>query len=833
MAEDTENRNTVPPLPGDDATLIVDPGEAGEALSAAELRRRLGLPEGDAIGDYGELQTIGLGGMGAVFVGHEPGLMREVALKMLRPAYRWMPERIGAFIREARTTAQINHPNVVPVYRIGVFEGAGVYFAMKRVHGETLRAIVAKLADGDPEAKKRYTLRRLLEIFISACNGVAFAHHRGVIHCDLKPANLMVGDYGEVLVMDWGMAQCRESRAAAGFTGVELGGEAAHDRPGTLGGTPAFMAPELLTGERREPDELTDVYSLGGILYSILTWRSAPYPSDLDPDELRKLIVSSAPEPPGRAALSKQTVPREIEAIAVKAMARDRSKRYRSVGELIEDVHNYLDGYPVRAYSPNMVYRAVKLVRRRPLVPLAILAAVATWLGASLLQSLREQLDADNLLAMAEYNYQDGETSGMALRRNYRTIVSPEIADSAAGNPLRAEAARNRVVMIDHYNSALELLGRIPDTAVRRSERVREMYRDIFRSRLTLELMSRDDRAVRATLAQLRSRWKERFSDAVAADPKLRRMTERIDAGTGRVELVCSAPGWDKVELRSETGETHSVELDGARGRALELASGNWKATFFGEGGKTLTLPICVPLALTVRFDFAPPARIEPGFVYIPAGETMSANGTVEIGGAYQISQTEVTIEEYLRFWKTLPPEERKKYRAVLDSGGGPVFLWDDAGNLAPGYSPRHPVVGITGDAAKAYCRYLSEKLGKTVSLPRLWQWRRAARGADRRKFPWGSEYKPGLAVIAGAERRGAAPADERNGDVSPYDVLNMAGNVREFARPSTDIDDEALVLVLGGSFLLPPRHAEIGTIQFRQWSDRGDDIGFRCVIEE
>ena len=120
--------------PGEDnATMIF--GDSGETMaqSAAELRRRLGLPDRDDLADYGELHNIGIGGMGAVFSGNDPGLKREIALKMLRPTYRWKPERISAFIREARTTAQISHPNIVPVYRIGVFEGAGVYFAMKKI----------------------------------------------------------------------------------------------------------------------------------------------------------------------------------------------------------------------------------------------------------------------------------------------------------------------------------------------------------------------------------------------------------------------------------------------------------------------------------------------------------------------------------------------------------------------------------------------------------------------------------------------------------------------------------------------------------------------------
>ena len=828
MSENDAGRidSVPPPLPGDDATLLFDPGEAGKTLSAGELRRRLGLPEGDAIEDYGELRTIGLGGMGAIFSGHEPWLMREVALKILRPAYRWIPERIGAFIREARTTAQISHPNIVPVYRIGVFESSGVYFSMKRIRGETLREIIARLADGDAGARRRYTLRRLLEIFVSACNGVAFAHHRGVIHCDLKPANLMVGDYGEVLVMDWGMAQCRETGDLGG-AGVELGGEPA--KSNTMGGTPAFMAPELLTGTG-EPDPLTDVYSLGGILYSILTWRPSPYPVDLPPEELQKLAAGSSPQPPGKAAHPDRAVPRELEEIALKAMARNRSKRYQSVAELLEDIHNYLDGYPVRAYSPNIVYRTVKLLRRRPLVPLVALAAALTLIGAGLWNGLRERLTAENLLSLAEYNFQDGHAANLSLRQSCRKLASPRLAESDAGNAIRADAARHKARMIDNYDSALELLGRIPDPEVHRSPRIRAMYCDIFRDRLTGELMSRDDRAVRETLAQLRERWPERFADAAAADPALRRMTRRIDDGVGKV-VLSAAPRWVKVELRRGE-ELRTLDLASGAPQTLELASGCWEALFTDASGGTLPTPLFVHPALTVRFKFSPPARLEPGYVYIPAKEKMGFDGTVEVSGAFQISAAEVTVEAYLEFWRGLPPKEKRKYRAVLDASGEPVFLWDENGKLSPSCSPHQPVTGITGGAARAYCRHLSAKLGKKVSLPREWQWRRAARGSDGRKYPWGNEHRPDIGVLAGSAKSSKiAPAAAHFGDVSPYGVVNLAGNVREFALSSAG--DRDLVLVLGGSYLLPPHHATVDAAQFRRWCDRGDDIGFRCVIEE
>ena len=259
MAEFREDPLNTPAQPDDEATLIY--GTCSEnRLSPEKLREMLGIPSGDRIQDYGELSTIGIGGVGAVFAAHEPGLNRDVALKLLRPQYRNKTERIEAFIREARATAQIDHPNIVPVHRMGVFDDVGVYFSMKRVEGETLRMILAKLSEDRSGYRRRYSLRRLIEIFIGACNGVAFAHRHGILHCDLKPGNLMVGDYGEVLVMDWGMARyhCERDQGRSGFKlDLELNGELpAAEQPASqvlpngghlVGGTPAFMAPELLT----------------------------------------------------------------------------------------------------------------------------------------------------------------------------------------------------------------------------------------------------------------------------------------------------------------------------------------------------------------------------------------------------------------------------------------------------------------------------------------------------------------------------------------------------------------------------------------------------------
>ncbi len=827
--------------PGDDATLVVNPGTDTQRISVRELRLRLGLPEGDRLEDYGDVRTIGIGGMGAVFSGHEPGLMREVALKMLRPAYRWIPERISAFIREARTTAQINHPNIIPVYRVGVFEGAGVYFSMKRVQGRTLRSILSSLAEGDPAARRRFTLRRLLEIFISACNGVSFAHHRGVVHCDLKPANLMVGEYGEVLVMDWGMAQYHES-ASAGRR-VDLGGEAGCDPPDQLGGTPAFMAPELLTRSVAEPDEQTDVYSLGAILYTILTWRTSPFPPDIPADQAAELAARGKFPAPRRAANPAQDVPRELEAIALKAMSGDRSHRYASVSELLEDLHNYLDGYPVGAYSPNPIYRLFKWIYRRPAIPAVGMAALLTWFGFTAVQEIRNRTEAESLLNLAAYNYIGARSADAALRRDYRLTVVPRLAESVAGERIREDLTRQQQRAYDNYTAALELLARVPESFLRQNARAGEMYREIFRGMTESALMSRDDQLIHEILGKFRSRWPGQFEEAMNSDSRLRRMVETIDAGVGGLEVAVDNGNW-MVEVYPADETAPPVRRQPVNpGETLKfrLVAGNYRLEFTRSDGddEPVRVPVRVPVGLTMHFRFDPPAEFEDGYAFVTSAEEMDSRGDIHLSGGFLLGKREVTIGEFLEFWRTLPPEERNRCRGVRSgdiatSPRSEQRMWDDAGNVLPPFSPELPVSGISGHAAESYCRWLGGKLNRRVRLPREWEWRRAARGVDRRPYPWGEEYRRDNALLADATRTAdypnGAPPGSYPGDLSPCGVFDLAGNVREFVRPSTG--DGSLLMVMGGSYLIPPQYATIDFNQFRLWTGGGDDIGFRCLID-
>jgi serine/threonine protein kinase/Leucine-rich repeat (LRR) protein len=235
---------------------------------------------------------VARGGMGAVLEAEDRSLRRRVAVKVMLNPDAGSEERARRFVAEARVTGQLEHPGIVPVYELGTDAAGRIFYAMKLVRGTTLSAILAGLREGDPETLAKHPLGALLTAFLKVCDAVSFAHSRGVIHRDLKPDNIMVGDYGEVLVMDWGLAKV-VGGAEQGAPSVENGGTGPSDLPGRsdssapgaadpapvmtlegqILGTPAYMAPEQARGEVSAIDARTDIYALGAILYALLVLR--------------------------------------------------------------------------------------------------------------------------------------------------------------------------------------------------------------------------------------------------------------------------------------------------------------------------------------------------------------------------------------------------------------------------------------------------------------------------------------------------------------------------------------------------------------------------------
>jgi serine/threonine protein kinase len=306
------------------------------------------------------------GGMGVVYAARDRELGRTVALKVVG-AERTDADTTARLRREARIIAHLEHPGIVPVHDVGTLPDGRVFYAMKLVSGKRL----------DSHVREGIPLRERLRLFQRICEPVAFAHARGVIHRDLKPENVMVGPFGEVLVMDWGVAKQREEDgtergpAPAGSSAAPGEHDTAH---GTILGTPAYMAPEQARGEVDRVGTRADVYSLGAILHFLLT-ASPPGHATGHPDEPTRTWVGppSAPgiEPPRR--LAPQT-PRPLEAICLRATASDPENRYATVDDLAGDVGRFLEGERVSAYPENAWRRLRRFAGRHRTAVALVLA---------------------------------------------------------------------------------------------------------------------------------------------------------------------------------------------------------------------------------------------------------------------------------------------------------------------------------------------------------------------------------------------------------------------------------------------------------------------------
>ncbi len=283
------------------------------------------------------------GGMGVVYVARDRELDREVALKVLATAVA-DAEATERLRREARIIAGLEHPGIVPVHDVGVLPDGRVFYAMKLVSGQRLDALVR---DGRPLAER-------LRVFLRVCEPVAFAHAHGVIHRDLKPENVMVGPFGEVLVMDWGVAKQLGERgdapAASSSPEAKAPGATAH---GTVLGTPAWMAPEQARGEVESIGARADVYALGAILYFLLTGRAPGADAgDVSHAATRTWAGYAGPRPSGIVPPRQLDpgVSRPLEAICLKALASEPEARYASAPGLAADVALFLEGAAVSAF---------------------------------------------------------------------------------------------------------------------------------------------------------------------------------------------------------------------------------------------------------------------------------------------------------------------------------------------------------------------------------------------------------------------------------------------------------------------------------------------------
>lgn len=335
---------------------------------------------------YDDFAPLAEGGTCVLQTCLDKNLNRVVVYKSLREHLVDEPTEVARFIREARVTAMIPHPGTVPLYELGRDREGHPYFTMKKLEGRDLRSILAALSAQDHATEEAYPLARLIDVIISACQTLGSAHQQGVVHRDIKPANILVGEFGEVTVLDWGLAQVKGEPSDAERE-LPTGREAIAlelTQPGRRFGTPLYMSPEQARGDAT--DERTDIHAMGIVLFETLTGQPLIFGQDIE-EVLQQVLERPTPRP--RDVAPRRIVPPTLEAICLKCLEKNPADRYLDLLSLLVDLQDFRDRERLiqpAPFRPSEVHRL--RTRRQEQALFAILGLAAGSLGTALLMLL-------------------------------------------------------------------------------------------------------------------------------------------------------------------------------------------------------------------------------------------------------------------------------------------------------------------------------------------------------------------------------------------------------------------------------------------------------------
>ncbi|MEQ1566807.1 MAG: SUMF1/EgtB/PvdO family nonheme iron enzyme [Myxococcota bacterium] len=749
---------------------------------------------------YQDLGIIAIGGMGEVRRALDRLLGRQVVLKVLRPEYASNPDLARLFVHEARLTAGLQHPQVVTVHDLGQWVDGRPFFVMKEVHGQTLYSVNRAIH----EASRRgawgptpngWTFRRVIDVFHQVALTVAYAHDRGVIHGDMKPENVMVGPYGEVQVMDWGLASSSRDRMSIG-----------------VAGTPAYMAPEQARGGARSV--ATDVYALGATLYELLS--GMPPFVERDAVEVLSLLRAGIAPPSlprvqdgptfaetrdhSLSELSEPTtppIPRALAEVVRRAMAADPAERYGGARALAEDVAAYTEG---TRRTEEASARVAEALRRVPeITKLRDRAAALRNRADERLGALpRASPDAKKRKAWAlqdeaaalerEAELQEIDLDG-TLRAVLSIVPGLPAAHAALAEQLRARHAAREGAGDAHDTSRLEIQLRAHVNALPKDHPARPPLVGYLAGHGTVDLHS----TRRCEVVAHRYEIVNRRLIPVSTIPLGRTPLTRVALPMGSYLMILKAERGPEVR--------YPVQID---------RNGHWSD--------------CPP-GVSEPHRVELPTVIPPGAVYVPAGYA-KVGGVGELPArwvwvdGFYADQFPVTNAQYLAFLNHQVdnghadeaarhvPRERTGTDEPLPMYGrdrsGRYHLKTDVDGDT--WQPDWPVVLVDWHDASAYARWRAAREGLPWRLLSEWEREKAGRGVDGRTWPWGEQEEDTWSATIGSSsgRSMLAPVTDYPVDVSPYGLRGCVGNVFDWCLEAR-FDP---VPGAGGRVILPPPRA-------------------------
>ncbi|MCK6552023.1 bifunctional serine/threonine-protein kinase/formylglycine-generating enzyme family protein [Myxococcota bacterium] len=768
---------------------------------------------------YQLLGEIGRGGMGRILKARDGEIGREVAVKILLGGKEAPENMIRRFWMEVQATGQLEHPAIIPVHDVGRLPSGELFYVMKKLSGRTLADIVAALARGEPAAEVEFTRVRLLTIFQQIAYATAFAHARGVIHRDIKPANIMVGDYGEAMLLDWGLAKVIGQPELFAQPSDSL------DRPrpvtlarysnsgtatGTITGTPQYMSPEATEGKPELITTKSDVYGLGAVLYEILTYEP-PFPDLGFVPTLVRVRTADVRRP--RDVAPDRAIAVELEELCLRAMDKDPGER-PGAKELADDIGRILEGAKERERRQQEAKARIREGRK----------ATERW------KNLKVEL-------------QSAESEAKRLQKEVPPWASVDKKQPVWAIEDRVSELKIEAISAFEESEAafLRALGEVPDD--------REA-----RSALAALYFARFGEAERARDVEGQRYYRNlvaRYDDGVWA---------RVLAGDGTLEISADLDDVEVSIARMEPagrvlrpGEpTHLGRVPIAR---FEIPIGSYSLVFRREGEREILRPVSIGRteSVSVHVKFRTGAEIGDAYVLVPEGPAILGGDPIAHGGfdrkvvdvaEFAIARFPVTCEEYLAFINAklmeggLDAALRHVPRARAQEGHYWRYNRDEHKFEYPEKSPgghswvgNLPVSAISMLDAEAYIAWRAGLTGERLRLPHENEWEKAARGVDGRFFPWGDHFDPTFCKMKESRDRpypepepvGAFPTDR-----SPYGVRDMAGGVREICV--TDEGGSLRPVMRGGCWSDTGLFCRVAFRHLMQPDFVNTGLGFRVV---